>query len=89
MINKDNKNIFSLCADNVMYSPTTTNVTIGSNNVGTSAIYEPVRDNEFTHTSREAQAAYEIPERSGAHSVGAQQVRIMQLHTHSQLKTLH
>ena len=71
-----------------MYSLTTTNVTIGSNNVGTSATYEPVRDDESTHTPREAQAAYEIPERSGAQSIHTQhKVRIMQLHKHSELKT--
>ena len=60
-----------------MYSPTTTIVTIGSNNVGTSATYEPVRDDESTHTTHEAQAAYEIPERSGAKSIHTQhEVRI-------------
>ena len=72
-----------------MYSPTTTNVTIGSNNVGTSTTYEPVRDDESTHTPREAEFACEIPERSGAQSIHTQhEVRIMKLHKHSELKTL-
>ena len=72
-------------SDNVMYTPTTTIVTIGSNNVAISTTYEPVRDDESTHTPREAQAACEIPEKSGAQSIHTQQVRIMKLHKHSQL----
>ena len=64
-------------AENVMYSTTTAKVTFGSNNIGTFAIYEPVRDDESTHTPCEAQAAYEIPEKSGAKSIHTQQqVRI-------------
>ena len=56
-------------------------LTIGNSNIDTSANYEPVRDDEFTHTPCEAQAAYEIPERSGAQSIHTQhEVRIMKRH---------
>ena len=48
------------------------NIYVATNNVGTSATYEPVRDDESTHTPRKAQAAYEIPERSGAQIIHTQ-----------------
>ena len=57
--------VIFISADNVMYTATKATVTLQNNKADTSTIYEPLKDDESSNVHG-GQAAYEVPDISGA-----------------------
>ena len=67
--------VIFISADNVMYTATNANVTFPNNKADASTIYEPLKDDESSNVHG-GQAAYEVPDISGAQCYNETLVRI-------------
>ena len=71
--------------DNIIFSTTTGSVTTASEKAGTTAVYEPLKDEESKYA--QAQAVYETPQESHVQDINKKQVRIL-ICTHKVILTL-